>query len=482
MSEIVPSDPEDLDLPLLDLFSALQKDGLPLGVGEYQGLLAALQAGFGTQDRAALKRLCQTLWASSQDDRLLVDYRFELTIPPELPSEEAEVPGTEVPPAPKPYDPKAARRPAVLVFGAVLLVTFGVGVWQNWLQRPEPLKPVGPELVKATSADETPKPTNGESPTPTQPGDTFDPLNSPADERLSRNLIVLVFVIAMVLAVVGLPVVVELRIRWWTAKQYMARLSKAQFEAPQTTPAADYSAAAQDEVEVAGAIRETAKEAHSTADSFVPSEKEYLPVTQRQMQQSLRRLRRFARVGPRTELDVAATTNRIAKTGIFLAPVFAPQRVNCSELLLLVDRRGSMVPFHLFSERLVEAIVQSGGLGRTAVYYFQNCPGRYLYRTLGYQEAERTEAVLEKMRPDRSVAVVFSDAGAARGGLSWERVERTRGFVERLQQYARRSVWLNPLPEERWLDTTAEEIAEFVPMFAADREGLARAIAMLRGC
>jgi hypothetical protein len=65
------------ELPLLDLFTRLREAGLPLGVGEYQLLLRALQGGFGVADEAALKRLCQALWVKSTEDNRLFEYHFK---------------------------------------------------------------------------------------------------------------------------------------------------------------------------------------------------------------------------------------------------------------------------------------------------------------------------------------------------------------------------------------------------------------------
>jgi uncharacterized protein with von Willebrand factor type A (vWA) domain len=71
----------DDKLPLLDLFTRLREAGLPLGIGEYQLLLRALEGGFGVSDRADLKRLCQTLWINSSEEQCLLDYHFDQVMP-----------------------------------------------------------------------------------------------------------------------------------------------------------------------------------------------------------------------------------------------------------------------------------------------------------------------------------------------------------------------------------------------------------------
>ncbi|MCJ8282121.1 MAG: hypothetical protein MJK14_20350, partial [Rivularia sp. ALOHA_DT_140] len=50
-----------------------------------------------------------------------------------------------------------------------------------------------------------------------------------------------------------------------------------------------------------------------------------------------------------------------------------------------------------------------------------------------------------------------------------------------LQQRVRNIAWINPKPQKRWLNTTAEEISNLVPMFEVSRSGLQDAISVLRG-
>jgi hypothetical protein len=53
--------------------------------------------------------------------------------------------------------------------------------------------------------------------------------------------------------------------------------------------------------------------------------------------------------------------------------------------------------------------------------------------------------------------------------------------MERLQQSVRYIAWLNPMPNESWLHTTAGEISQFVPMFEMSHQGMNAAIGVLRG-
>lgn len=65
------------DLPLLGLFNRLREHGLPLGIEEYLDVLRAIQAGFGLDDRLALRQLCCTLWAKTSEDVTLLNRLLE---------------------------------------------------------------------------------------------------------------------------------------------------------------------------------------------------------------------------------------------------------------------------------------------------------------------------------------------------------------------------------------------------------------------
>ena len=92
--------------------------------------------------------------------------------------------------------------------------------------------------------------------------------------------------------------------------------------------------------------------------------------------------------------------------------------------MLLIDRDGSMVPFHALSQRLAETALRGGRLGSADIYYFHNCPIEYLYCDRHHQEAEAISSILNLIS-ERTAVLIFSDGGAARGGHSPDRVKLT---------------------------------------------------------
>ncbi len=96
-------------------------------------------------------------------------------------------------------------------------------------------------------------------------------------------------------------------------------------------------------------------------------------------------------------------------------------------------------------------------------------------------EEEPLQDMLAKLLRERTVVMVLSDAGAARGSYNERRIEQTERFLEHLRQHVRFIAWLNPMPRARWMGTTASEVMSFVPMFDISRHGLDQAINVLRG-
>ncbi|WP_414568322.1 hypothetical protein [Nostoc sp. CCY 9925] len=233
-----------------------------------------------------------------------------------------------------------------------------------------------------------------------------------------------------------------------------------------------------DEIQVAKAIRQS----DNRLSELFPLIVNDLRLTHRQMKQGWRYLRRFSRrEGPPIELDLAATIEQVAQYGILLNPVLVPRRTNRIELLLLIDRDGSMVPFHHLCEELVDTALRGGRFSQVRVYYFHNCPDEYLYRDRYHLEAQAIDDCLSNLPKARTVCLIFSDAGAARGRSNSRRRRLTKFFLKELGQYVRYTTWLNPVPRARWETTTAHDIAALVPMFELNRQEFYRAIDVLRG-
>lgn len=205
-----------------------------------------------------------------------------------------------------------------------------------------------------------------------------------------------------------------------------------------------------------------------TAISVNCQEGYYFPVSRQQLREGWQK---FQPQRPQTlfhEIDLPATVEQITKDGFFIKPIFAPTQTLeiPPKVLLLLDQKGSMAPFHPLCRHWVNL------WSDTTVYYFHNCPTDSLYLDPQLRQGEDIETVLSQFSPKNTVALIISDAGAAKQRSVPQRWDETVEFLNFLTDTVSRVAWLNPLPRDRWLDTTAEDIAKIypkqVPMFALD--------------
>jgi uncharacterized protein len=508
------------ELPLLELFIRLREAGLPLGLEDYQAAVKALQGGYGVGDRASLARLCRTLWVRSADENQLFDHYFRqsfVTPKPEI-TDEKEI--QEILSHVTTTNPKKSRFQKLILWEVTnsifrilsyvaLILGLAVGLSMAYFHLVETQKSSIPtavlDILKNTRG--TPKST----PIPT-PMTTLSPgpqTIKPVDLKLPRTAdqeqqiqtwkhkiqvfdqgkqMQWMLIAILIMIAIGTGTIWLIRTFFQRLPQPISPLppetlpNRSPQKTRQTQPKA--LSEVQDEVQVAQTIRQTeiiGQTQTRTGDRSAVLTPDYLPVTQRQMKQSWRYLRQFIREGLPTELDVELTVRHIAQNGILLNPVLIPPRRNKTSLSLIIDQDGSMVAFHRLSARLVETALQGGRLGPSGVSYFHNCPIDYLYHDPHHQQPIPVQNWLDQLSHSRSVVLIFSDAGAARGSLNLDRIQETESFLKGLKQQVRNVAWLNPIPKKRWVGTSAETIAQSVPMFEISRSGMDGAISALRG-
>ncbi len=182
-----------------------------------------------------------------------------------------------------------------------------------------------------------------------------------------------------------------------------------------------------------------------------------LPVSTGDVEAGWRVLRRPVAEGLPVELDVEATVAKISQEGLFGEMVLRPAARRRTELVVLLDDAGAMVPFGPALKPLLEA-VQENRVSPARLYRFTSYPTEFLYPA-GGGRAVPVRQVLSQLNGRRTVVMVLSDAGAATRSYSEERVRETEAFLQALRPCVREVLWLNPLPEERWEQTSAMAIA-----------------------
>ncbi len=179
----------------------------------------------------------------------------------------------------------------------------------------------------------------------------------------------------------------------------------------------------------------------------------------RNMKIALRRLRRFARQGAATELDLPGTIHATASNAGSLDLKMIPERHNAVKILLLLDIGGSMDDFVRTSQELFSAVRSE--FKHLEHFYFHNC----VYERVWRENRRRDETslstwdLLRTYGPDYKLIFVgdatMSPYEVVQPGGSVEHwnEEAGRVWIDRLTSHFRSTAWLNPAPEQYWRHT-----------------------------
>ncbi|MFK7932103.1 MAG: hypothetical protein AB8G22_01255 [Saprospiraceae bacterium] len=188
---------------------------------------------------------------------------------------------------------------------------------------------------------------------------------------------------------------------------------------------------------------------------------DYFPVTNREMVKSWQYLRRKETVGVGQKIDVKATVQKIANDGLFTKVIYQKGQSNrVDTLMIFADMRGSMMPFHELTRRLIDTAKNEGGHRLAPVFYYHDYPLGRVFEAENLTKPVALPTALQRGNRNFTTAFIISDAGAARGNLQRARAQQqyknTQRFLQQLQRHAARIVWINPLPRHRWQGTAAE--------------------------
>jgi uncharacterized protein with von Willebrand factor type A (vWA) domain len=175
----------------------------------------------------------------------------------------------------------------------------------------------------------------------------------------------------------------------------------------------------------------------------------------RNIKVALRRLRRWAREGAASELDLDGTIAKTAREG-YLDVVMRPERRNTIKVLMFFDVGGSMDPHVKVCEELFSAVRTE--FKNLEYFYFHNCLYERVWKDNRRRNSEviPTWDVLHKYPSDYKV-IVIGDASMSPyevtypGGSVEHWNEEPGGvWLARLAQVYPHLVWLNPSPESGW--------------------------------
>lgn len=186
----------------------------------------------------------------------------------------------------------------------------------------------------------------------------------------------------------------------------------------------------------------------------------------RNIKVALRRLRRFARQGAATELDLPDTIRATAHNGGMLDLKLVPERRNTVKVLLFLDIGGSMAAHVRACEELFTAARTE--FKHLEYFYFHNCLYESVWKDNHRRHAERipTWDVLHTYGADYRVVIVgdaaMSPYEIVQPGGSVEHWNEEAGMVwmQRLLHTYPKAVWFNPMPERHWGYTPSIEMID----------------------
>ncbi|MBL8629259.1 MAG: VWA domain-containing protein [Rhodospirillaceae bacterium] len=176
----------------------------------------------------------------------------------------------------------------------------------------------------------------------------------------------------------------------------------------------------------------------------------------RNIKMALRRLRRFAREGAPTELDIDGTISATARQGGWLDLQMVPERHNAVKVLLFLDAGGSMDDHVKVCAELFSAARNE--FKHLEYYYFHNC----LYEGVWKDNRRRHDQKISTFQLMRTYAadyklIFVGDASMSpyeivHPGAAVEHWNEESGetWMRRVLDTWPKSVWLNPLPQKHW--------------------------------
>ncbi|BCW88109.1 hypothetical protein sos41_12470 [Alphaproteobacteria bacterium SO-S41] len=186
---------------------------------------------------------------------------------------------------------------------------------------------------------------------------------------------------------------------------------------------------------------------------------------------ALRRLRKWARTGAETELDLPNTIKNTANKG-YLDVTLVPERRNTVKVLLFFDIGGSMDSYIKLCEELFSAARTE--FKHMEFFYFHNCLYESLWKDNRRRHNEKTATfdVLHKYGNDYKIIFVgdatMSPYEITYPGGSVEHWNEEAGavWIERVKNIYPHMIWLNPVAEKHWEYTPSIQL---VKQLVADR-------------
>lgn len=210
------------------------------------------------------------------------------------------------------------------------------------------------------------------------------------------------------------------------------------------------------------------------------------PLTQSQIGEALKRLRRMVPVGPKDMVNVDKTIYETMRNGGEIEIIFDRRLKDRIEVILMIDNGGwSMDPYIPLVQTLFNYV--RAQFKDLTTYFFHNT----IYDEVWLDPPRRSkpEKTIDFAKKDPETRlIIIGDASMApyelmhtKGFIHLEK-KRSRASVETLtflRKTFRHSVWINPEQEKWWEAWTVDTIRQIFPMYELNLDGLDKAVSYL---
>ena len=210
------------------------------------------------------------------------------------------------------------------------------------------------------------------------------------------------------------------------------------------------------------------------AHDFIFSEK-YFPLSKMQLFRTWKHLKHRAIKVESRFIDIDRIIRDKVQNRFYHRLYLKTTKIFDSPTFFLIDQGGSMVAF----ERYAEIIQQTFQASLRPIqdsfhtYYFHDIPLSLDYKSdKGWAFFEMDE-FLKKINK-KTIIVIISDAGAARGKLDMDRAQDTKLFLDGVKKKTNGVFWLNPVQEDRWGYSSALYISTMLPMLELNENGMGK--------
>jgi uncharacterized protein len=211
------------------------------------------------------------------------------------------------------------------------------------------------------------------------------------------------------------------------------------------------------------------------------------PLTESQIGEALKRLRRMVPVGPKDDVNIEDTITATTKNAGEIEIVFDRSLRDRLKVILMIDNGGwSMDPYVELVQTLFNYARSQFKDLRT--FYFHNTIYDFVWEDPPRRYKPQRISDLATWDPDTRVVIVGDASMApyelmATDGSIYINERSGRPSMDQLnflQQFFKHAVWLNPTPLRLWpMTRTIGIISQIFPMFELTLDGLDRAVVSL---